>query len=71
MTADIDLAAALAREAAGVNPVDTYIRSGAYQPPRPLPYTPGADGAGGSARPRNHAETDSAYKATTQISFGF
>lgn len=32
--------------AAGVNPVDTYIRSGAYRPELPLPYTPGIDGAG-------------------------
>jgi len=32
--------------AAGVNPVDTYIRSGAYANKPPLPYTPGADGAG-------------------------
>lgn len=32
--------------AAGVNPVDTYIRSGAYRPDLPLPYTPGIDGAG-------------------------
>lgn len=32
--------------AAGVNPVDTYIRSGLYQPNLPLPYTPGIDGAG-------------------------
>jgi NADPH2:quinone reductase len=32
--------------AAGVNPVDTYIRSGAYHPDLPLPYTPGIDGAG-------------------------
>lgn len=32
--------------AIGVNPVDTYIRSGTY-PQRPaLPYTPGNDGAG-------------------------
>jgi len=32
--------------AVGVNPVDTYIRSGVY-PSRPaLPYTPGMDGAG-------------------------
>src|SRR5712691_6920700 len=30
--------------AAGVNPVDTYIRSGIYPKP-PVPYTPGADGA--------------------------
>jgi NADPH2:quinone reductase len=32
--------------AAGVNPVDTYVRSGVYAIKPPLPYTPGADGAG-------------------------
>lgn len=32
--------------AAGVNPVDTYIRSGAYARLPTLPYTPGLDGAG-------------------------
>jgi len=32
--------------AAGVNPVDTYIRSGLYSQPIPPPYTPGIDGAG-------------------------
>jgi NADPH2:quinone reductase len=32
--------------AAGVNPVDTYIRAGNYAALPPLPYTPGADGAG-------------------------
>lgn len=32
-------------EATGVNPVDTYIRSGGYGK-RPLPYTPGSDAAG-------------------------
>jgi len=32
--------------AAGVNPVDTYIRSGSYAMLPTLPYTPGADGAG-------------------------
>jgi NADPH2:quinone reductase len=32
--------------AAGVNPVDTYIRSGAYPLRGPLPYTPGLDAAG-------------------------
>lgn len=31
--------------ATGVNPVETYVRSGA-RGARPLPYTPGADGAG-------------------------
>src|SRR4029077_1693456 len=33
-------------KAVGVNPVDTYIRSGAYPNKPPLPYTPGADAAG-------------------------
>lgn len=32
--------------AAGVNPVDTYIRSGAYGKLPSLPYTPGIEGAG-------------------------
>jgi NADPH2:quinone reductase len=32
--------------AVGVNPVDTYIRTGAYGIRPPLPYTPGSDGAG-------------------------
>lgn len=32
--------------AAGVNPVDTYIRSGAYASKPALPYTPGTDGGG-------------------------
>ena len=32
--------------AIGVNPVDTYIRSGAYPVKPNLPYTPGADAAG-------------------------
>ncbi len=32
--------------AAGVNPVDTYIRAGFYRPDLRLPYTPGLDGAG-------------------------
>lgn len=33
-------------KAAGVNPVDTYIRAGVYPRKPALPYTPGADGAG-------------------------
>ena len=33
-------------KAAGVNPVDTYIRSGQYALLPPLPYTPGSDAAG-------------------------
>lgn len=32
--------------AAGVNPVDTYLRAGQYAALPPLPYTPGSDGAG-------------------------
>jgi NADPH:quinone reductase len=32
--------------AIGVNPVDSYIRSGQYRPDLKLPYTPGLDGAG-------------------------
>jgi NADPH2:quinone reductase len=32
--------------AVGVNPVETYIRSGTYALKPALPYTPGADGAG-------------------------
>jgi NADPH:quinone reductase-like Zn-dependent oxidoreductase len=32
--------------AAGVNPVETYIRSGSFSPKPKLPYTPGTDGAG-------------------------
>src|SRR5207249_6865989 len=33
-------------KAAGVNPVDTYVRSGTYAIKPPLPYTPGRDLAG-------------------------
>src|SRR3954466_400433 len=32
--------------AAGVNPVETYIRAGKYARLPELPYTPGVDGAG-------------------------
>src|ERR1043166_7980741 len=32
--------------AAGVNPVDTYIRAGTYARKPPLPYTPGTDAGG-------------------------
>jgi NADPH2:quinone reductase len=32
--------------AAGVNPVDAYVRTGTYARKPSLPYTPGADGAG-------------------------
>ena len=33
-------------QAAGVNPVDTYVRAGSYGYSPQVPYTPGADGAG-------------------------
>jgi NADPH2:quinone reductase len=33
-------------KAAGVNPVDTYLRSGPYRSDMKLPYTPGLDAAG-------------------------
>jgi NADPH:quinone reductase len=33
-------------KAVGVNPVDTYFRSGMYRPDLSLPYTPGLDAAG-------------------------
>src|SRR3954465_5861598 len=32
--------------AVGVNPVETYIRTGTYAAKPPLPYTPGTDAAG-------------------------
>jgi len=33
-------------KAAGVNPVDTYLRAGTYPVKPPLPYTPGSDASG-------------------------
>jgi NADPH2:quinone reductase len=36
----------VAIKAAGVNPVDTYIRAGTYAKKPPLPYTPGFDAGG-------------------------
>src|SRR5579862_6167318 len=33
-------------KAAGVNPADTYMRTGNYAIKPPLPYTPGVDAAG-------------------------
>jgi len=33
-------------KSAGVNPVDTYIRSGLHDVKPMLPYTPGMDGSG-------------------------
>ncbi len=43
--------------AVGVNPVETYVRSGQYAALPALPYTPGSDGAGsrrGGRRPRTY-----------------
>lgn len=40
--------------AAGVNPVDAYVRSGAYARRPHLPYTPGSDGAGTVAEVGSH-----------------
>ena len=37
---------AVRMRAAGVNPVDSYIRTGTYARKPPLPFTPGSDGAG-------------------------
>lgn len=37
-------------EAAGVNPVETYVRAGRYPLKAALPYTPGSDAAGTIAR---------------------
>jgi NADPH2:quinone reductase len=55
--------------AVGVNPVDTYIRSGAYARKPTLPYTPGTDAAGtvesvGSGATR-FKPGDRVYTATT------
>jgi NADPH2:quinone reductase len=47
--------------AAGVNPVDGYIRSGTYARKPALPYTPGTDGAG---------EVEAAGSAVTQFKRG-
>lgn len=42
--------------AVGVNPVDTYIRSGTYAIKPQLPYTPGMDGAGVIVRVGNQVK---------------
>ena len=47
--------------AAGVNPVDTYIRSGAHAVRPPLPYTPGLDAAG---------EVEAAGEGVTRLTAG-
>ena len=59
--------------AAGVNPVETYIRSGAYARMPNLPYTPGSDGAGvvqavgvgvGSTKPGDRVYTSASITGT-------
>ncbi|HEY0427926.1 MAG TPA: NADPH:quinone reductase [Pyrinomonadaceae bacterium] len=46
-TPEVGAAQILVRvKAAGINPVDTYIRGGNYAQRPPLPYTPGKDAAG-------------------------
>jgi NADPH2:quinone reductase len=47
--------------AVGVNPYDTYMRSGGYAVKPPLPYTPGADAAG---------EVDAVGSGVTGLSAG-
>src|SRR5215213_8778015 len=47
--------------AAGVNPVDTYIRSGVHAVRPPLPYTPGLDAAG---------EVEAVGEGVTRLSAG-
>jgi NADPH2:quinone reductase len=44
--------------AVGVNPVETYIRAGAYAAAPPLPYTPGSDAAGTIAGGGPHARLE-------------
>jgi len=55
--------------AIGVNPYDTYMRSGAYAIKPPLPYTPGSDGAGVVEAVGDHASKirkgDRVYVAKT------
>jgi len=45
-------------KAAGVNPADTYMRSGTYARKPMLPYTPGVDGAGVVASVGDGAKVD-------------
>ena len=56
--------------AIGVNPVDTYIRSGTYAIKPQLPYTPGMEGAGTIARVGNKVKNwkigDRVYLAGAQ-----
>ena len=58
--------------AAGVNPVDTYVRTGSYAVRPQLPYTPGWDAAGDvesvGAGVTNVAAGDRVYIATSPAS---
>ena len=49
---------------AGINPVDTYIRSGTHNIKPTLPYIPGSDGAGVI----EEAESDSRFKVSLSLS---
>ena len=48
---------------AGINPVDTYIRSGTHNIKPTLPYIPGSDGAGVIEK----AESDARFKVSLSI----
>ena len=50
--------------AAGVNPVETYIRSGAYGQLPALPYTPGSDAAGVDVRSGARVYMDGSLSGT-------
>jgi NADPH2:quinone reductase len=60
--------------AAGVNPVDVYVRSGTYARKPNLPYVPGTDGAGEveavGSDVRNFARGDRVYIAIDNVSPG-
>lgn len=61
--------------AAGVNPVDTYVRTGTYARKPDLPYTPGTDGAGEieavGANVKGFAIGDRVYIAGDNTSLSF
>jgi NADPH:quinone reductase len=56
-------------DAAGVNPVETYIRSGAYAVLPALPYTPGGEGAGRIAAigPDIQSESSKSYRVGERV----